>query len=139
MTSWREAHKGRTLQNDAPGFYKLSLAKGAPDVGALIYIPCPIEMNPEFWNHLDRPWHLRAMINGRDVDVWKIGGYAAERIAKAEYEYLIAVRQWDAQYDPQSPGANPYCKVTSAPKSAQQPNARPTINIRDIPVSNFMP
>lgn len=139
MTSWKAQNEGRTIQNMDPGFYKLSLAKGAPDVGALIYTPCPIEMNPEFWNYLDRPQHLCAMINGQDVDVWRVGERAAERITRAEYDYLIADRAWAAQNEPESPEANPYRAVTTAPKSAQQPTARPTVNIREIPIENLLP
>ena len=139
MTSWKAQNEGRTLQNMDPGFYKLSLAKGAPDVGALIYTPCPIEMNPEFWNHLDRPQHLCAMINGQDVDIWRVGERAAVRISQAEYDWLIADRAWAAEHDPGSPEAQPYKAVTSAPKSAQQPTARATVNIREVPIENLLP
>lgn len=144
MTTWATIHEqnareGREDGHDTVGFYKMSLAKGAPDVGALIYCPCPIEMNPEFWNPLDRPLHLCAMINGKDVDVWRVGDRPAVRISQAEYEFLIADRAWAAQYDPDSPEAHPYRKESATPKSADQPNAPEKQNIRDISINSLMP
>lgn len=137
MTSWRDINQGRSLDNMTPGFYKMSLAKGAPDVGAIIFLPCP--MDPFYGFPMDRPRHLCAMINGREVDVWQIGTRAAERITQAEYEYLIADRAWAKQHAPDTPEANPYKAITTAPKSEAQQAARPTINIRDIPISSLMP
>ncbi len=51
-----------------PGFFKLRMKNGAVEVGAIIYQPCPIEMNREIFNPLDRVMPLLAMVNGEDGD-----------------------------------------------------------------------
>jgi len=141
MSTQREIaeREGRTLNNDAIGFYKMNLAKNAPDVGAVIYIPCPIEMHPEFWNYLDRPWRVCAQINGREVEVWRIGISLSVPISQAEYEFLIADRAWAKAHEPEAPEANPYRAVAKTTKKQAVVAKPPHVDIRTIPIENFMP
>lgn len=110
-------------QTDKPktGFFKMRLAKGAPEVGALIFIPCPID--PFYGFPMDRPRHIEAMINGKPCDVDRVWLSKAERISQAEYEFLLADRAWASAYAPSTPEANPSKKL----------------NIKDVPISSLMP
>jgi len=110
-----------TVKQPEPGFYQASLAKGAPVVGVLINDKGDV------------------LVNGEAADMLRIWVARFEPIASNTYNYLIADRAWAAQYAPDSPEANPYRAVTTTPKSAQQPTARPTTDIRNIPISNLMP
>ena len=113
--------KPRRTDCPEPGFYKLRLAKGAPVVGAIIFIPCPID--PFYGFPMDRPRHIEAMINGKPVHVDRVWLAKSEPISQAEYEYLIADRDWAAHHAPYAPEATP----TKAK------------NIREIPIESLMP
>ena len=99
----------------------MRLAKGAPMVGAIIFIPCPID--PFYGFPMDRSRHMDAMINGKLCDVARVWLSKSVRITQAEYEFLLADRAWASAYAPTTPEANPSKKL----------------NIKDVPIESFMP
>ena len=103
------------------GFYKMRLAKGAPMVGAIIFIPCPID--PFYGFPMDRPRHIEAMINGKPSDVDRVWLSKSECITQAEYEYLIADRAWAKEYAPETPEAEP----------------SKALSILEIPIESLLP
>ena len=99
----------------------MRLAKGAPEVGAIIFIPCPID--PFYGFPMDRPRHIEAMINGKPSDVDRVWLSKSVRISQAEYEFLIADCAWASAHAPTIPEANP----------------SKALNIRDLPIEFLLP
>ncbi len=62
----------RAIANPEPGFFKMRLVKGGPWVAALVYRPCPLEMDPETFQHIDRWPHLSAEIDGKPASVDRV-------------------------------------------------------------------
>ena len=111
----------RYTDRPVPGFFKMRLAKGAPEVAALIFIACPLD--PFYGFPMDRPRHIEAMINGKPSDVDRVWLSKSVRITQAEYEYLIADRAWAKEYAPETPEAEP----------------NKALNILEIPINSLMP
>ncbi len=107
----------RIINRPEPGFFKMRLVKNGPWVPALIYRPCPIELNPETFQAVDRVYHLEAAIDNMPVNVDRIW-LSGRRITAAEYLYLRADRAWVRQYRPDLPEANP---MQSVDLNAQPP------------------
>lgn len=96
----------RAIGSPQPGFFQMRLVKGGPWVPAIIYRPCPLEMHPETFQHIDRWPHLEAEIDGMPASVdriWTSGRF----ISIAEYLYLKDDRAWVRQYAPHLPEARP--------------------------------
>lgn len=111
------------VRQPAPGFYAASLAKGAPVVGVLI--------NDEG----------DVLVNGEPADHLRIWAARFEPISEPKYKYLIADRAWARENAPHLPEANPYHPVgkttkTQDTKAVAKP---PAVDIREIPIENFMP
>lgn len=88
------------------GTYQISLVRGGPKVGILIWHGPP--KDPVTGEELDRSWRWQAEANGEPIDldrVWPACG--REPITAAEYAYLTANARWAARHAPQLPAANP--------------------------------
>jgi hypothetical protein len=96
------------LNNPNVGFYLTRIVKGGPFMPCAIWRPCPIEMEPEFWNALDRWPRLQAMRAGEPVPVeWIWPVCARWPIDAADYRYRMAVKDWAEEHAPWSPEAKP--------------------------------
>lgn len=88
-----------------PGFFKLREVRKGPFVGALIFIPCPID--PEFGLPMDRPRRLVALIDEREADIQRVWDFGID-ISEWEYRFLIDDAAWVRKYgSPNDPKANP--------------------------------
>ena len=106
LRAWKGRGAPREIARPRPGFFRVRLIKGGPWVAARIFQPCPIEMEPEYWNVLDRSPSLEAEINGlpgRVMRIWLSG----EEISAAEFHYLLDDAGWCERYAPAEPRANP--------------------------------
>jgi hypothetical protein len=92
--------KPRLIEKPEPGFYKLRLARGGPWVAAIIFRPCPIEFDPETFQHVDRVYHLQAEIDGKSVELLRVWEYGRP-VDQAEYEYLCGDRDWCRRHAPE--------------------------------------
>ena len=112
----------RRVDDPKPGYFKMRLAKGCPEVGAeLKYGTHP---DAEDRSPLWETW-----INGRLVrdpspdptaaGVWRVWLHG-EEIEEHEYRYLVADREWCATHAPAAPEATPDQPVLIANMSAQQ-------------------
>ncbi len=79
----------RAIASPEPGYFKMRLVKGGPWVAALIYRPCPLEMDPETFQHIDRWPHLSAEINGTAASVDRVWTSGRD-VSIAEYHRLKA-------------------------------------------------
>lgn len=110
----------RDISAPAPGYFKTRMIKGGPFVGARIYRPCSCTVvgTPDDFEDSGAAEHdwtpacdrysniLNAEIAGKPVDVsqvWERG----QRIAKAEYDYLMADMAWALENSPEDPMAKP--------------------------------
>lgn len=98
----------RVISSPEPGFFVLRLVKGGPLVPAVIWRPCPVEVDPfeGIIQPLDRYPHLQARILDRDVHpetVWAAG----RAVPRAEWQYLVARAEWARMWAPRDPLANP--------------------------------
>jgi len=88
----------RELVVDRPvaGLYRMRLAKGGPWV--------PVSIEP-----YGREFSALVAIVGDDrADLFTTWNWCCgQPIDKQTYEFMIAARDWDMQYDPESPLANP--------------------------------
>ncbi len=96
----------RRIDKPEPGHFKMRLVKQGPWVPALIYRPCPLELEPETFQHIDRWPHLKAEIDGMPASVDRIWTSGRD-IPVAEYLFLKADRAWVRQYAPHLPEARP--------------------------------
>lgn len=103
----------RGTDKPIPGFYAWRFRKGAPEVGCEIaYGPT---LDPDTGEALDRPYWWSVRISGHpDINpglvpgdtVWSVYIFG-RRIERAEYEFLVADRQWAAEHAPDLPEAKP--------------------------------
>lgn len=100
------------------GFFKIQLVKGGAWVPAVIFRPCPIEMqSPRRWQWIDRWPALQAM---RDADSFgglretcdpeQVWMYGCE-IDQAEFRHWLKTRQHIRLHEPNAVDANPYRKI----------------------------
>jgi hypothetical protein len=91
--------------------------RGGPWVAARIHYETT--RDPETGDPLDRPWYWWAEINGEvagDVspvpsdNVWTIALYGTP-ISAADYDHMLAVRDWARAHAPDEPEANPHKRV----------------------------
>jgi hypothetical protein len=106
----------RNAGRPEPGYYELSLTKGAPTVGARIeYGPPEDPENPgEF---LDRSWYWRTTIDSEPDPkpspapteaTWRVWhARDMKPINERRYRFLLEDRAWARKYAPDSPEANP--------------------------------
>lgn len=117
VPSERHRQAPRSLLSPEPGFYRTRLAKGGPLVAAEIrHAPTP---DPETGTPLDRSWMWSALVNGEPVGdpeprpsatVWNIHE-AGDRIDRETHDLMCRQAAWDAQYQPDAPGANPRKRI----------------------------
>jgi len=103
---------------DKPGFYAVQLRRGGVEVGLKItHGPTP---DPETGEPLDRSWWWQLWVNGEEIgepstvqpDEIKPGGrYTGREITEADYEFLVAHREWAAKHAPDRPEAHPRAPV----------------------------
>jgi hypothetical protein len=98
----------RVISDPQPGFFVTRLVRGGPMVPAVIWRPCPLEIDPYegIIQPLDRYPHLRARILDRDVHpetVWAAG----RAVPMAEWRFLTAMVAWARIWAPDHPLANP--------------------------------
>jgi len=104
--------KSRDPAKPEPGFFRVRLIKGGPQVAARLFTPCPVD--PEFGHHIDRSRHLLAEINGRLYGstkmvwwVWLTG----RRTTGPDFEYLTDLAGWCRNHDARDPMAKPHKAV----------------------------
>lgn len=102
--------KAREIAKPRAGFFKVRLVKGGAWVSARIFQPCPIEMEPEYWNPMDRSPSLAAEVNGQPARVMRVWA-SGEEISAAEFHYLLDDAGWCERYAPDEPRANPKSAV----------------------------
>ena len=90
----------RAIDRPVPGFFKMRLTRGGPWVPAIVYRPCPIELEPETFQAVDRHYRLVAEIGGKPSEVLRVWQYG-ERIEQAEYKYLSDDRDWCRRHAPE--------------------------------------
>lgn len=98
----------KPVRPDIPeaGFYKGRLVKGGPWVAIRIWFGAP--RDPVTGEELDRSHRWQAERNACEVDVDAVWPYcAANRIDKAEHDYLLATHRWAVEHAPNSPEAAP--------------------------------
>lgn len=98
----------RIVSDPQPGFFVVRLVKGGPMVPAVIWRPCPLEIDPfeGIVQPLDRWPHLQARILDRDVHpetVW----HAGRQVPMAEWQFLMASADWQQQHRPDQALARP--------------------------------
>lgn len=82
------------------GFYRMRLAAGGP------WVPVSIEPYGSEFSA------LVAIVGDDRADLFNTWNWCCgQPISKAEYKYMIAARDWEAQYDPASPLANPRRRI----------------------------
>ena len=103
-----------------PGYFLIRLVKGGPELGAMIFLPCPWvppedpDAPPSSWNTdpsewgtpYDRGRRLEATIDGKPADIWKVWSWGRPTTQK-EYLYRIHGARWDRMNQPSAPLANP--------------------------------
>lgn len=104
----------RGTEKPMPGLYAWRFVKGAVEVGAEIrYAPTPDPDFPD--NPQDRSPLWWANVNGQEdpepqptpsETVWSIYVFG-RRIDRAEYQFLLADREWAREHAPHRPEANP--------------------------------
>lgn len=105
------ARNARTYCN-RPGYFAITLVKGAPEVALRItHEPTPC---PETGEPMDRSPVWTYIVNGKTEyqdmpENPKL--YIGREIDQAEYDYLLADRQWAANYAPHLPEAQPTVKA----------------------------
>lgn len=104
------ASEGFSVEDPAPGFYRMRLRRGAHWVGVRIWHGPPHD--PDTGEVMDRSPRWQAEINGEYVElerVWPRCG--RDPVDEAEYHHLIALRDWGREHDPDGPQANPHRPV----------------------------
>lgn len=117
-----ERYGRRNPGKPEPAFLAVRKVKKGVEIGARIaYEP---SRDPDTGEFLDRSYYWTLYEDERIVEqcpqpgdrllgAWEGG----RRIEENEYNHLVAVRAWDREYDPASPGANP----------------RKPVNLRELP------
>lgn len=106
-----------TDPHDARGFFKTRLVRGGAWVACRIWTE--EDRDPETGDLLADIVY-RAEIDGREVE-WRDGalrGWPWTPIDEAEYRYLLANADWERQYQPAGPAANPTRPAREAAASA---------------------
>lgn len=103
----------RIVSDPQPGFFVTRLTKCGPMVPAVIWRPCPLEIDhyEGIIQPLDRWPHLQARILDHDVHpetVWSTG----RSVPRAEWEYLTATVNWAQVWAPDHPLANPKTPIS---------------------------
>lgn len=102
----------KPVQPDVPeeGFYKGRLVKGGIFVAIRIWFGAP--RDPVTGEELDRSHRWQAERNGQQVEVDAVWPYcAANRIDKAEHDYMLAAQKWAVEHNPSAPEAAPRQKI----------------------------
>jgi len=96
-----------------PGYFRLRLVKNGPFVAARISRTCHCTINGgptneahDWQETCDRYPQLFAEINGEKREVYRVWEWG-EMIEKSTFDYLTHSADWDRQYAPGSPAANP--------------------------------
>ena len=112
------AFEGFSPDHPIAGYYRTRLRSGGVSVGVRIFYGAP--KDPVTGEIMDRSHRWQAEVNGFYVEmdtVWP--KCAADRIDRAEYDYLTQVQSWAVTNAPDSPQANPRRKIN--PLTAPMP------------------
>lgn len=115
-----------------PGFFKIKFTKGGPWIPAVIYRPCPIEMdvddNP--WRWCDRWPQLHAMCNSdsfghllEEIDPYRVWVGGTE-IELWEFQHWMAVRRHIRLYEPDAIDADPRRRIDLSKAAPRGPRPR---------------
>jgi len=90
------------------GFFKTKLVSGGPWVAVHIWDGPPTD--PLTGETLDRSWRLQALVNDEPEDpttIWP----GPVPIPQEEYDYLLTVRAWALEHNPDDPAAAPRRRI----------------------------
>lgn len=103
---------GLAYANEIPGLYAVRLAKGAVEVACEVTHGPAID--PLTGETLDRSWMWTICING-EVKHCSPAVYSrmllGRPISRADYEFMLADRQWAREFAPGLPEAQPTKRV----------------------------
>ena len=103
--------EAETVFNEDPqcGWFKRSLVKDGPLVPARIWLEQPVD---DETGDLIGDEVLRCEVNGREADpIAQWSWLCGKPIARSEFDYMMARRQFSQEWAPHEPAANPYQPV----------------------------
>ena len=88
------------------GFYRMKLVRGGPWLAVKLWHGPPND--PETGEELDRSHRWQALLDGAEVEVWRVWpSCAVEPISESDYGFMLANSAWVKQHSPEEPAANP--------------------------------
>ncbi len=105
-------HVAGGFDPDVPieGHYRMRLRIGAVFSAVRIWFGPPLD--PETGEEMDRGYRWQATVNGDLVDLERVWPRcAADGITKDEHDYLLSLKRWGEEHDPDGPFANPHKPV----------------------------
>ena len=94
-----------------PGYFKMRLVKGGPEVA--VHLRHGPAIDPVTGETLDRSFMWSVWVNGREdpkQDPWRVHEYG-RRIGKRMHDHMVAVAHWAENQAPGLPEANPRRRV----------------------------
>lgn len=94
------------IDQPVAGWYGVVLVRGGPTVGARLWYGLPTD--PLTGEELDRSPRWMGLRNGHECELTDLWPWCAGKaITEAQYDHLLAVHYWAAEFAPTDPAANP--------------------------------